>query len=336
MSFWLYRFTRWTVGIIFLYSGPVKLIAPRIFAVLIEAYGLVPETLVVPVAVLLPAIEVAVAWGLLFDIRGSLAITAGLMILFMAILGYGIHMGFDIDCGCFGGEDPEAEAFHGLRLALCRDAVIMVGIVYLYIWRKKQSVRPIGLTTSLKKIIQIRGFIMKTIKTIFTFSFLSILVAGLTINAQAAKNQFEKEVDKEQDAVKLVREVQRGGYGVITTEELKNMMEENKTLLIIDTMPYEASYKKAHVPGAVQFLFPIPEMETWDISKTGSKTKADFTELLGPDKNKTIVIYCGFVKCTRSHNGAAWAKKLGYKNVYRYPGGIFAWKGAKYEVEEVK
>ena len=56
--------------------------------------------------------------------------------------------------------------------------------------------------------------------------------------------------------------------------------------------------------------------------------KAEFEALLGPDKDKTIVVYCGFVKCTRSHNGAAWALKLGYTNVYRHPGGIFAWKGA--------
>jgi len=48
------------------------------------------------------------------------------------------------------------------------------------------------------------------------------------------------------------------------------------------------------------------------------------------------VIYCGFVKCTRRHNGVAWAKKLGYKNVYRYPGGIFAWKGAEYPVAKIE
>jgi rhodanese-related sulfurtransferase len=38
----------------------------------------------------------------------------------------------------------------------------------------------------------------------------------------------------------------------------------------------------------------------------------------------------------RRHNGAAWAVKLGYKNVYRYPGGIFAWKGAKYLMESAE
>jgi rhodanese-related sulfurtransferase len=93
-------------------------------------------------------------------------------------------------------------------------------------------------------------------------------------------------------------------------------------------MPFEASYKKQHVPGAEQFLFPIPEMETWDSKETGGKSKQDFAALLGPDKNRTIVIYCGFVKCTRSHNGASWAKKLGYRKVFRHPGGIYAWKGA--------
>jgi rhodanese-related sulfurtransferase len=54
--------------------------------------------------------------------------------------------------------------------------------------------------------------------------------------------------------------------------------------------------------------------------------------LLGADKDRLIVIYCGFVKCTRSHNGAMWAKRLGYKNVYRFPGGIYAWKGMDYSV----
>jgi len=177
---------------------------------------------------------------------------------------------------------------------------------------------------------------MKLIKTFFTFSFIGLLVAALTIPAQAGKNQFEKEIDKEQSAVKLVREVLAGGYDVVTTEDLKKWIDAGKDMLIIDTMPYEASYKKNHVPGAKQFLFPIPDMETWDTKETDGKTKADFEALLGPDKNKTIVIYCGFVKCTRSHNGAMWAKKLGYKNVYRYPGGIFAWKGAKNEVGAVE
>ncbi|MFH0998334.1 MAG: rhodanese-like domain-containing protein [Pseudomonadota bacterium] len=174
-------------------------------------------------------------------------------------------------------------------------------------------------------------------KKMFGNLLIGILIIGLAQFAHAfGKDKFEEELEKEQGAVKLVREIQRGGYDIVTTEELKKMLDEKKDILVIDTMPFEDSYKKEHVPGAKQFLFPIPDMLTWDAKETGGKTIEDYKALLGPDIEKTIVIYCGFVKCTRSHNGAVWAKKLGYKNVIRYPGGIFAWKGAKYPIEGVE
>jgi thiosulfate/3-mercaptopyruvate sulfurtransferase len=170
-------------------------------------------------------------------------------------------------------------------------------------------------------------------------SMQKLMIAGILLFMLAGpaaalfENKFEQEVEKETEAVKLVRDVQRGGYNVVATAELKEWIDAGKDMVIVDTMPYEASYKKNHVPGAVQFLFPIPDMPQWNTQETDGKSQEDFAKLLGSDKNKTIVIYCGFVKCTRSHNGAAWAVKLGYKNVYRYPGGIFAWKGADYPME---
>lgn len=176
---------------------------------------------------------------------------------------------------------------------------------------------------------------MRLMKGIFIFSVLGLFVLGMNTSA-LAKNKFKQEVKKEKGAVKLVREVQRGGYDVVIAEELKKWIDEGKDMVIVDTMPYDASYKKAHVPGAKQFYFPVPEMNTWDTEKTDGKTQEDYAKLLGADKNKTIVIYCGFVKCTRSHNGAMWAVRLGYRNVYRFPGGIYAWKGAKYPTERAK
>lgn len=174
-------------------------------------------------------------------------------------------------------------------------------------------------------------------KLMLKLMIVSVLVIGLAVPAMAfLDNKFEKEVEKEAGAVKLAREIQRGGYDVVTTEELKKWIDSGKDMVIVDTMPYEDSYKKNHVPGAVQFLFPIPDMNQWDINETDGKSQDDFIKLLGSDKDKPIVVYCGFVKCTRSHNGAAWAVKLGYKKVYRYSGGIFAWKGAKYPVEKAE
>ena len=178
---------------------------------------------------------------------------------------------------------------------------------------------------------------MHKIKSMGKLVVMGILVFGLAAPAGAfLENKFEKEVTKEAGAVKLVREVQHGSYDVVTTEELKKWIDSGKDMVIVDTMPFEASYKKGHVPGAVQFLFPIPEMKQWDSKETDGKSLEDFMKLLGSDKDRPIVIYCGFVKCTRSHNGAAWAVKLCYKKVYRFPGGIFAWKGANYPMEKVK
>ena len=149
-------------------------------------------------------------------------------------------------------------------------------------------------------------------------------------------DKFEAEVAKEADAVKLARDTQSGGYELLTVAELKKMIDAKQPMVIVDTMPYEDSYKKEHIPGAKQFLFPIPRMSKWDAKETGGKTEADYAALLGTDKNIPIVVYCGFVKCTRSDNGALWARKMGYTKVYRLPGGVFAWKGAKYPVESVK
>ena len=178
---------------------------------------------------------------------------------------------------------------------------------------------------------------MRMCKSTLKIFLIAGLVAGMTVPAWAfLDNKFEKEVAKETGAIKLVREVQRGGYDVIQTEELKKWIDSGKDLLIVDTMPYEDSYKKQHVPGAVQFLFPIPDMKEWDTRETDGRTLEDYKQLLGDNKEKPIVIYCGFVKCTRSHNGAAWAVKLGYKNVYRYPGGIFAWKGADFPIDKAE
>ena len=142
---WLYNLCRWTLGGIFIYAGSIKLLEPENFAILIEAYGIVPEGLLMPVAIGLPLLEVIAGIGLLFDIHRSLAMLTGLLVLFMAVLGYGIWLGLDVDCGCFGSHDPEVEAFHGLRLSLFRDFIMLAGVFFIYGWRQYHAIRPVGL-----------------------------------------------------------------------------------------------------------------------------------------------------------------------------------------------
>jgi uncharacterized membrane protein YphA (DoxX/SURF4 family) len=138
----LYRWVRYFLAAVFLWSGITKLLDPVSFGVMIDAYGLIPKTWVMPAAILLSSLEIVAGAGIFLDIQGSLAIITGMVILFIAILSYGIHMGLDIDCGCFGSQDPEAKAFHGLRTALYKDFVLMAFVLYLYAWRFHRSVQP--------------------------------------------------------------------------------------------------------------------------------------------------------------------------------------------------
>ena len=166
-------------------------------------------------------------------------------------------------------------------------------------------------------------------RRLFVILISAIFVIGFAGTCLAASGT--KELDIEKSAVTFAREVERGGYKIVTTQELKSWIDQKKDMLIVDTQPYDASFKKQHYPGAVNFELPRPEM-----TKLDDKTKSALENLLGPDKNRVIVFYCGFVECTRSHNGAMWATRLGYKNAYRQPGGIKAWNEAEYPVEKVQ
>ena len=147
---------RWVLGTVFIYAGTTKLIEPQIFATLIDAYGIVPEIMLMPVAVLLPLFEVIAGIGILFDIRGSLTAISGLLVLFLLILGYGMAMGLDVDCGCFSPGDPEAKAFHGLRQAFYRDLFMMVQVVFAFGWRKWNNIQPRSIMQYLQSLKHIK------------------------------------------------------------------------------------------------------------------------------------------------------------------------------------
>ncbi len=149
-----------------------------------------------------------------------------------------------------------------------------------------------------------------------------VLAAG---NALAAG-----ELEKETIAVNFATEVAQGSYKFVDTKELKSWIDQKKAILIVDVNP-EDSYKKQHIPGAVHIEFQRPIMTSIDDRKKDALIK-----VLGPDKDRTIVFYCGFTECTRSHNAAMFAVKSGYKNAYRHPGGLKAWAEAGYLFEAVK
>ena len=143
---------------------------------------------------------------------------------------------------------------------------------------------------------------------------------SLALCTSCGTNTLQAEVNVERSAVGLARETLEGGYKLLTVAELKKAIDDGEEMLIVDTMPHETSYLKEHIPGAANFPFPIEPMLEWDTEKTEGRTENDFLDLTGDDPERTLVFYCGFVECTRSHQAAVWAKRFGFRQHLPLPG----------------
>jgi len=131
---WLYHFLRLGLACLFIYVGFIKLLDPRDFAHAIAQYDLVPQGLLPLVAVGLPVLELVAGLGLVCEVRGSLALIAFLLLIFLVILGYTVWHNLDIDCGCFTADELDAQ--HGVKTAFWRD-LMMIGATLFLFWRRR-------------------------------------------------------------------------------------------------------------------------------------------------------------------------------------------------------
>lgn len=81
----------------------------------------------------------------------------------------------------------------------------------------------------------------------------------------------------------VLAQAERGGYGVVTTDELWELYQTDPDLLLVDTRQ-EWEFAPGHMEGAVVF----PMEPTW--WARWSK-KDDLRAVLGEDKERTIVFY---------------------------------------------
>ncbi|MGX7112364.1 rhodanese-like domain-containing protein [Gemella cuniculi] len=169
---------------------------------------------------------------------------------------------------------------------------------------------------------------IKKITLVLSSILLSASLAGCSkgdgLN-RSAKDGKENNVEKA--AIKLVKSTNEGNYKLIGAEELKKSIDSNEDMILINTIPADR-FASTKIKGAVNAGLP---KEMKDLKP---EEKEAFLKLLGDNKDKKIVIYCGFVACERSHVGAVLAKEAGYNNVYRFPGGIAAWLDAGNSIDK--
>lgn len=123
-----------------------------------------------------------------------------------------------------------------------------------------------------------KGPVMPNSKTlVIALSAVIITVAALLLTNHAVTPELATWEDVQTEA-------NRGGYRVISTEELaERYQKDSSSLLLVDTrQPWE--YRTGHLRGALNF----PMEPTWWSRWRKASALESF---LGPDKDRTIIFY---------------------------------------------
>ena len=113
-------------------------------------------------------------------------------------------------------------------------------------------------------------------------SILALLAFALTAGALWLTNGAV--APKEATWNDVAAEAQKGGYRLISTEDLwKRYSAERDGLLLVDTRQ-EWEYRSGHIQGAVNFPMEPTWFARW-------RKKGDLDRLLGEDKDRAIIFY---------------------------------------------
>lgn len=131
VAYWLARII---LGLIFVYSGVVKIAEAQLFVMAVENYRLLPDFLAPFMAVILPWVELVAGVILLGGVRALPAVTLiNLMLLvFIAALSISYARGLNIDCGCFNVNITDSK--HSLLEAIWRDLAFLTLGVWITIY----------------------------------------------------------------------------------------------------------------------------------------------------------------------------------------------------------
>jgi rhodanese-related sulfurtransferase len=113
----------------------------------------------------------------------------------------------------------------------------------------------------------------------------------------------------------LAAEKTKDGFSVVTSEQLKVLVEGKAAgLVLIDARSLQ-EYQEVHIPGAISV--PVSLLE-----KDAAALKAA--------KDARLVFYCNGVKCGKSGKAALIARSLGYTDISIYADGMPVWEEKGY------
>lgn len=106
-------------------------------------------------------------------------------------------------------------------------------------------------------------------------------------------------------------------YKVLSSEELKNLIDQNTPGLVVVDARSAEEYQEVHIKNALSI--PL------------SKLEKDAT-LLPASKDSRLVFYCNGIKCGKSGKSAKIALENGYRDVSVYADGMPVWEEKGYSI----
>ncbi len=99
---------------------------------------------------------------------------------------------------------------------------------------------------------------------------------------------------------------------IISTDDLKNKMDNRSDLLIINVLDHE-TYIDCHITGSINIEYDQL-----------------IENLAGLDKEKEIIVYCASSTCHKGDQAYELLNDLGFVHLYLYADGMKAWVAKKY------
>ena len=128
-------FARLCLGLVLIVAAVSKSFDLNQFAQRVSDFGLVHDALVTLSASAIVLAELLSGIALILHLRGGLTCSVVLLLLFISVLIYGIALGLDVECGCFG---PEVHVSLGTQLLMDFGLLAVCAIIY---WSDEQRNR---------------------------------------------------------------------------------------------------------------------------------------------------------------------------------------------------
>jgi uncharacterized membrane protein YphA (DoxX/SURF4 family) len=134
---WLTIRVQIALGVIFVVAALPKIVDPPSFAHMIYNYKLLPWSLIHPMALVMPWIELLCGLALILGIWKGTArtIIAVLLLTFIIAISINLLRGNAIDCGCFdvsAAGKTTAERLADMRLVILRDIGMLLMVAQLW------------------------------------------------------------------------------------------------------------------------------------------------------------------------------------------------------------